>query len=165
MFYNNLIYKGEIKKSVVEAKKTIKSIEKENNKQINKAVSEITIALIIRVTGKLEQYFDDIMLEFAKSRSSIIFYKYFTNHFTGSGKNISPEKVNGLLKILDIDPIRKDGNLEEYTSLESLYNIRNHIVHEDANIQWTFEEIIKFINYSVKFMDLIIKNLDKSKLE
>lgn len=161
MFYINTLYEDEILSCIKEEKKIIVEIERIGNKQIQKAKHEIIIALVIKSTNYLEFYFDDIILEFAKSKSSVIFHSYFQNNFKKNGRNVSPDRVNSLLKNIGVDPIKRNKHVKEYTSLESLYNIRNNIAHEECNVQDTFEQIVEYITYSLKFMKILIEKLNK----
>lgn len=160
MFYKNTSYEEEILGYINDAKQEIGIISMQPSKVIRKSIPEIEISLVIKSTGKLELYFDDILKEFALSNSSIIFHKYFNNNFTKAGKNAKPDSINGILKVFDANPVKKDCNFKEYTSLESLYNLRNAFAHGDCNITDTFEQIVNYINFSIGFMKKAIESLD-----
>lgn len=158
MFYTNNFYSTEAIRIINETDGLITTLS--TNKERGKIESELKFTLVLKSTGNIELYFDDIMNAFAIKNSSIIFHKYFQNNFTKAGKNVNPEQVNNLLKCLGVSPVDKKINPQAYTSLESLYNIRNKIAHGDTCIVETYNDIKNYIEKSMDFMQLIINNLD-----
>lgn len=158
MFYSNENFKDNAKEIISEIDKMVESVK--DIKGGGKIESELKFSLVLKSTGNIELYFDDIMSCFAKENTSKLFHNYFQNNFTKAGKNVSPEIVNRLLKNLKVPTIGKKENPKAYTSLDSLYKIRNAIAHGESNITETYDDIKEYIKSAMNFMDLIITKLD-----
>ena len=161
MFYNNQSFDDCVKGYIDVAKTIIHEIDKSNFIYKNDAIQDIMISLIIKSTGQMELYFGDIMREFAIKHSSPIFYNFFEAKFMNGGKNANPENINGLLNIIKVEKIEKNNHMKEYTSLDTLYKLRNDIAHGNTNLINTPTDIITHIETSLKFFKIVIKNLDK----
>lgn len=158
MFYSNNTFITRAQDIINETDKLIVAVSQ--NKDRGKIESELKFTMILKSTGNIELYFDDIMKEFANLNSSPIFHRYFHNNFTKAGKNVNPEKINNLLNALNIPAVAKNANPQAWTALDSLYNLRNSLAHGDTNIVETYSNIKQYISDSMVFMQLLIQTLD-----
>lgn len=159
MFYSNNQFKKELLTIKKDTKKNIIFLNSSPINKSKKIESDLRISLILQITGVMEIWFDDIILEFAIKNTSPIFHNYFHSHFTSAGKGVKPNNINGFLISLGASAIKSD-NSAPYRVVEDLYALRDRVAHGSTSFQRTLEEINEDIDYVIKYMNLIIKKLD-----
>lgn len=166
MFYENSKYFNEINENIKNIENYIICIKAniDKNDITGKIESDLRMNLVIKSTGLFEQLFSDIILKFAINNSSPIFHKYFENNFMKTGKNPDSERINGLLKAIDIAPVKRAESPVAYESLNSLYKLRNNLAHGELEFTETLEQITNYINHSIEFMKLVIKHMNNYEI-
>ena len=163
MFYDKEEYFNELDQNIKDSKILEELVI--DTKFKGKIESELRISLIIKSTRVLEKMFYDICKEFAIMHSSPIFHRYFEDNFAAKGKNVDTNRVNSLLKILGIREIKKSDNPIAFTSLNSLYNIRNESVHGNANFTESLEIVRDYIYNAKQFFRELINRFDEYSKE
>lgn len=153
-------------KYISQLESLIDSLEKLEDKSENEFYKlQIANMIAIKTTGSMEKYFDEMMKNYAFLMSSNIFHNYFTNHFTSKGRQVDPNKVNGVFQNIGIDSIEKSNirvEARKYESVDELYKIRVEIAH-GGSVQDTYTDIIEKSKISSSFMfDQIEKKIEKS---